>query len=110
MDDRRLDFSPLDPGRDPDRFERMVRAVLDRTATPALHPLASTILARGKVIAMAAVAVALAAWVPALAIRRETSSASASADPVATVADWARAGAIPDGTEVLYALGVNNDR
>lgn len=32
MDDRRLDLTPLDPFRDAERFERMVRSIVSRAA------------------------------------------------------------------------------
>ncbi len=110
MDDRRIDLSPLDPGRDPERFERMVRAVLDRADAPAPHPWASALVARGRVaVALAAVLAALA-WIPALSARRNAAPAANGSDTVATVAAWADAGTIPEGVDVFRVLGVNDAR
>ena len=108
MDDRRIDFSSLDPGRDPQRLERMVRAVLDRAAEPPAHPFASTLVARGRVAVVAAAAVAVLAWVPALF--RARPAATVATDPLVTLVSWAEAGSIPDGTDLFRELGVNDGR
>jgi hypothetical protein len=108
MDDRRIDFSFLDPGRDPERLERMVHAVLDRAAEPPGHLLASTLVARGRIAVVAAAAVAALTWIPALVQGRPASTAAS--DPLVTVVSWAEAGAIPDGTDLYHELGVNNGR
>jgi hypothetical protein len=108
MDDRRIDFSPLDPGRDPERLERMVRAVLDRAGEPPGHLFASTLVARGRLAVVAAAAVAVLAWVPALV--RVRAAAPAASDPVVSVVSWAEAGAIPEGTDLYHELGVNDGR
>jgi hypothetical protein len=110
MDERRIDLSALDPGRDPERLERMVRAVLARAEAPPPHPFASALVARGRTAVIAAAVLAVAAWIPALAVRRAASTASSPADPVAAVASWAREGAIPEGAELFRTLGVIDDR
>ncbi len=110
MDEGRIDLSSLDPGRDPERFERMVRAVLERADAPASHPFASALVARGRVAVVAAALLAALAWVPALAARRGAAPAPAGSDAVATVAAWAQAGTIPDGVDVYRVLGVNDAR
>jgi hypothetical protein len=108
MDERRIDFSPLDPGRDPERLERMVRAVLDRAGEPPEHLFASTIVDRGRLAVLAAAAVAALAWVPALV--RGRPAAPAASDPLVTVVSWAEAGAIPEGADLYRVLGVNDER
>jgi len=109
MDEARIDLSPLDPGRDPDRLERMVRSVLARAEAPPPHPFASALVARGRVAVVVAVALAALAWAPVLAGKPGTAPA-ASGDAVATVAAWAHSGAIPEGTDVYHELGVNDVR
>jgi len=109
MDEARIDLSALDPGRDPDRFERMVRSVLVRSDVPPPHPFASALVARGRVAAVVAAALAALAWVPALSGKPGTAAAVAG-DTVATVAAWAQAGTIPDGIDVYHELGVNDVR
>jgi hypothetical protein len=109
MDEARTDLSPLDPGRDPDRFERMVRSVLDRADAPPPHPFASALVARGRVAVVIAAALAALAWIPVPSGKSGTALA-ASGDPVATVAAWAQAGTIPDGVDVYHELGVNDVR
>ncbi len=108
MDDRRIDFSSLDPGRDPERLERMVRAVLDRAAEPPAHLFASTLVARGRLAVVAAAAVAVLAWVPALV--RGRPAPTVASDPLDTVVSWAEAGAVPEGTDLYHELGVNDGR
>ena len=110
MDERRIDLSPLDPGSDPERFERMVRAVLDRAGAPAPHPWASALVDRGRAAVLAAVVLAGLAWIPALAGKRSAAPASTGPDAVAVVAAWAETGAIPDGVDVFLVLGVNDAR
>jgi hypothetical protein len=109
MDEARIDLSPLDPGRDPDRLERMVRSVLARAEAPPRHPLAAALVARGRVAVVVAVALAVLAWVPVLAGRTGAAPAP-SGDAVATVSGWAQAGAIPDGVDLYRELGVNDVR
>jgi hypothetical protein len=110
MDDQRIDFSALDPGRDTQRFERMVRAVLARSAEPQGESLASALVASGRVVVAAAAAMGVLVWIPILATRDTSTKEQKSADPIALVSAWAQEGAIPDGVDVFYVLGVNNAR
>ncbi len=110
MDDRRLDLGALDPGRDPERFERMVRSVLARAEAPPEHPFALALVARGRVAVLAAVAIAAAAWIHQPVIVHWKSSPSVASDPVATVVAWAEAGEIPAGVDLYRTLGVNDER
>jgi hypothetical protein len=110
MDDQRIDFSALDPGRDTERFERMVQAVLARSAEPKGDSLASALVASGRVVVAAAAAMAVLVWIPLLAPWDTSTVEVKSADPVALVSAWAQEGAIPNGVDVFHVLGVNNAR
>ena len=110
MDDDRMDLSSLDPGRDPERFERMVRSVLVRAEASAPRAFAAALVARGRVAVLLAGLVAALAWIPALAGRRDAVPDPSTTDAVATVAGWAEAGAIPSGADVYHVLGVNDAR
>ncbi len=118
MDDRRVDLSALDPGRDPERLERMVRSVLARAARPPASPLAHALVSRGRVAVLAAVAAAALAWVPALAgrsgapasARAPAAATSTGSDATTVVAAWAAAGEIPSDADVYLLLGANDER
>lgn len=114
MDEPRIDLSALDPGRDPERLERMVQAVLARSGRAHAHPFASEVVSRGRIAVAAALAAAALAWVPALAGRPEAAAPAkaetARRDVVSTVAAWAAAGEIPSGTDVYGVLGASDER
>jgi hypothetical protein len=110
MDDRRIDFSALDPEQDAERFERMVQAVLARSAEPQGESMASALVARGRVVVAAAAAMAVLVWIPLLAPWPTATVEVKNADPVALVSAWAQQGAIPSGVDVFHVLGVNNAR
>jgi hypothetical protein len=110
MDDDRMDLSSLDPGRDPERFDRMVRSVLARAEASGPHALAAALVARGRVAVLVAGLLAALAWIPAVAGRRNTVPDPSPTDAVATVAGWAEAGGIPSGADVYHVLGVNDVR
>jgi hypothetical protein len=110
MDDQRLDLSALDPGQDPERFERMVQAVLARAGRPVGESVASALVARGRIVVAVAAAAAVLVWVPLLATGSRGGSAVRATDPVAVVTAWAEQGAIPEGADVFRVLGVNDAR
>lgn len=110
MDDERMDLSPLDPGRDPERLERMVRSVLARADAARPPSYAAALVARGRIALLVAGLIAVLAWVPALSGRGSAVPDAPGIDAVATVAGWAEAGAIPSGADVYRVLGVNDAR
>jgi hypothetical protein len=103
-DDDRLDFSALDPKRDPARFERMVAAVVEGVGTSqgAVHPLWLALFGWGRVAVATAAAVALCAWIPTLAGGR--AAEPASSDRVALVSSWANSGRIPSDADLYRVL------
>ena len=101
-----IDFSPLDPKRDPDRFERMVRNVVSgvqRASTPA--PLLLDFWRWGRLGLLAAALMALAAWLPSL-----TAQQHPAADAVALVSSWAQNGEVPANVDLIQTLGVLDEQ
>lgn len=109
MDDDRIDFSSLDPKKDPIRFERMVELTLAGlhaggwSAAVLVHQLA--IWGRGAVAAAALIAIA--AWVPTLFQGHQGATVSTlrRSDPVELVSQWAKTGKVPTEVDPLDALG-----
>src|SRR5258707_14554863 len=94
----RIDFSPLDPKRDPERFERMVHQVL-QGATTATGPaqLLLEFLRWGRLGLAAAALIALAVWLPRLTADKMQASESGSNrgdNVVAVGSSWARLGEV----------------
>ena len=105
----RIDFSPLDPKRDPERFERMVHQVLQgaRAATGPAQLLLE-FLRWGRLGLAAAALIALAVWLPRLRADKMQISESGSTrgdNVVALVSTWARLGEVPTNVDVIQTLG-----
>lgn len=110
MDDDPIDFSSLDPSRDAVRFERMVQGVVAQAVKARARPgpvwvgLASS---GGRMLAAAAVAVI--AWAPALWSRLNPGARPAAAalrqDPARSLADWAERDRLPSSAELASAMG-----
>jgi hypothetical protein len=104
----RIDFSPLDPKRDPERFERMVHQVL-QGATAATGPaqLLLEFLRWGRLGLAAAALIALAVWLPRLTDTMQVSESGSNRgnNVVALVSTWARSGEVPTNVDVIQTLG-----
>lgn len=103
MDPDRIDFSALDPARDPRRWERLVQATLARARPPAVPPLLMALAARRGTLALLAAA-ALLTWIPVWSGGRATAAVE-SVDPTLQLADWAGRGSIPEASVVSETLG-----
>ncbi len=115
MDDDRIDFSALDPKRDPARFERMVQAVVAgvRPPAPAVYPLVLQLVGWGRAAVAVAACLGVAAWLPSLARGRLSatdSPTSNGSDPVELVSAWAETGNVPSDIDLVQALGGLHDR
>ncbi|HEU0052875.1 MAG TPA: hypothetical protein VFQ39_06845 [Longimicrobium sp.] len=110
MIEQPVDLSPLDPRRDPERWERLVHGIMARAAIPAA-------VVRGPWVALAAwrrPALAAAALVAAVSIvalgTTETHAAAAPATVVEALdvprpmSDWMVEGRDPGRQDVLVAL------
>lgn len=114
MTDDRIDFTPLDPTRDPERFERIVQDVMAEAedllaARRAEHGVIGQVAGWWKPLLAAAAAVAVvSAATLRLApadTRSETEFGIAEAIGVPTsVADWLETDEAPTAAELLFAL------
>lgn len=88
MDDERIDFSPLDPARSPQRWE----ALLQRTVAASLPQADAWWLSLGKMrLAVAGLAaVALLAWAPLLIL--DAPATAQTADPALALVQYSHAG------------------
>lgn len=108
MTNDRIDFSALDPKRDPERFERMVQQVLQGAragVSPAQWLL--EFLRWGRLGLAAAALVALAVWLPTLTAEMQISQSGSNRvdNVVALVSTWARSGEVPANVDVIQTLG-----
>lgn len=109
MTDDRIDFSILDPKRDPERFEQMVQHVL-QGARAATGPAPSLVefLRWGRLGLAAAALVAVAVWLPRLTVGQMQNSQGGrnqGDNVVALVSTWARSGEVPTNVDVIQTLG-----
>src|SRR5258708_7177494 len=92
----RIDFSPLDPKRDSERFERMVHKVMQGArVTPGPAQLLLEFLRWGRLGLAAAALIALAVWLPRLTADKMQVSESGSnrgKNVAALGSTWAGAG------------------
>ncbi len=109
MDDDRIDFSALDPKRDPIRFKRMVEMTLAgiRSSASGAPGLVHQLDVWGRTAVAAAALLALVAWLPALFEDGRSPSASThrGSDPVELISQWAKTGGVPSEADPLDALG-----
>lgn len=109
----KVDLSPLDPARDPARWDTLVRGVASRAlaAHRARNTLAFQIAAWGRPALAAAAALAIVSW--ALAWSSDSGEMRTSADttqPAAyQLAGWAATGKLPETPQMMSALGGSND-
>jgi hypothetical protein len=109
MSEDPIDFSALDPKREPRHFEQMVETVIDGAkALPPSPSFARDLVRWGRTAVALAAALAVTAWLPALvrdAFTEGQRTTGARRDPVELVSAWARAGDVPSGVDVSEALG-----
>jgi hypothetical protein len=109
MTDDRIDFSSLDPKREPERFEQMVQHVLrGATAATAAPQQLLEFLRFGRLGLAAAALVALGVWLPRLSaspMHISESGSNASESVVALFSSWARSGEVPANVDVIQTLG-----
>jgi hypothetical protein len=117
--DRKLDLGPLDPSRDPVRWERLVRSVAARGAEGAARrrpgALALQLAAWARPALAFAAAVALAVWIPAWlrpapgAPAAATPATPAATDGAARLAAWAASDEPGRASALLLTLGDDDD-
>ncbi|MBI2894024.1 MAG: hypothetical protein HYY06_10765 [Deltaproteobacteria bacterium] len=108
MDDSRIDFSPLDPSRDPERWRRMIDSITAR-ALAARGPgsIPQQLLAWSRPALAMAAALTLVIWGAAWASGPEPAP-QARTEPAVTLAAWAADDELPPATEILQILGGQN--
>lgn len=107
MDERRLNLSALDPGRDPGRWRAVFDGTMARVDEVLLHRRedALTLIAGWRRPLLAAAAAAVLLLVPVeIALERRESRAETVAGLVATSTAWADEGHAPTGAELLRAM------
>ncbi len=104
-DDEPIDFSALDPARDQMRWEAQIKRVARlASARRATRPSVAALIVRWwKVSLYASAAAVTAVWVGTL-VQPQQMRAVAQNDPVATMAVWARSGAVPSTGEIIALL------
>jgi hypothetical protein len=107
MSDEKIDFDPIDPSKDPRRWERMVARTTSRAlaarARTGMPPSTSAELARlsWPLTAAAAVIAAVALFVASAAGPTSTSG-PLTAD---SMSEWANQGTIPSGVDLVALTG-----
>ena len=108
MEPDRLDLSALDPSRDPERWERLVRSVASRGLARARlggGVRAQLVAWWRPALALAAAAVALA-WLPSLLPAPR--AATSVADPVLSTTSWLLRERSPETAAALASIGVDH--
>ena len=107
MKDDRIDFSSLDPSRDPARWERVVAGVAARAAAARRAGVAVQLRAWARPALAMATALAIAVWTATLLRPRPTPTAAPTrgSDGAAGVVAWASSGDVPaDVADVLEVI------
>ncbi|PKN55062.1 MAG: hypothetical protein CVU56_23340 [Deltaproteobacteria bacterium HGW-Deltaproteobacteria-14] len=103
-----VDLSPLDPTRDPQRWEALVARVVTRAVAHARRRLTigAQLAAWARPALAVAAALALVAWAGA-AISSPSSEAT-RLSRVQVVTDWAYEGAAPSAGQIIEVMGESN--
>jgi hypothetical protein len=109
-DDDKLDLTALDPARDALRWERTLRATVDRAvAVRRVPPLVRELAAMRRPALLCAAAAALLVWSATLVAPRpgRTGGAAGGAgtDETGTLLDWAQSNEAPSASDILETLG-----
>src|ERR1700737_1855085 len=108
MDDERIDFSALDPQRNPIRFERMVQTVVAGAQSPTPVPLVHQLARSGSAALAVAALLAVIAWLPNLisgTSKFTTSPMITRSEAVELVSAWAQTGNVPSDADLVQTLG-----
>ncbi len=111
-DSDKIDFSPLDPSREPAHWESLVQATLAQ-ARPmaAVHPLFASLASRSGRVALAlAAAVALMAWLPSMlqASAEPATESARQSDAATQLATWASRGEVPADENIFATFGATH--
>lgn len=106
MDDSRIDFSSLDPSRDPERWRGMIDSVA-RRALAARRPssIALQLVAWARPAVAMAAALALVIWGAAWASGGDAAAPKSRVEPAVILSSWATEDSFPPAAEILQVLG-----
>jgi len=102
VDPDRIDLSPLDPARDPARWERFVQQTLHRAMPASVSPLLAALASRRGLLAVLAAA-AMLTWIGAWTA--PSPATGEEVDPALQLAEWAGRGTVPEAAAVSDLLG-----
>lgn len=108
----RIDFSPLDPSRDQDRWNDLLASVARRAVQARRRRLtvAVQLLTWSRPMLAAAAGLALVSWIGAMASGTgQAPTTTASEAPAMTLAAWAEQDRLPDTPKILELLGATHD-
>jgi len=107
-DDRKIDFSPLDPARDTARWEARIAALTERAVRARPRSVGDQLALWARPIAALAAAVALVVWGAAVALGPRP--AAAAPDPAQALLEWAAADRVPAASDVFATFGGSHGR
>jgi hypothetical protein len=108
MDEQKIDLSVLDPSREPERWEKLIRSVARRALAARRRRLTVgyQLLAWARPALAIAAAAALVSWAGNLASPGPTATvAESEEDPAIVLARWASSDERPPATKILRVLG-----
>ena len=106
MSDGKIDFSVIDPRRDPDRWNRQVEATVARAlARRQGGAFTFALLGWARPALLVAASVALVAWCGASVRQSETAERRGSEDAAWVLTRWAVTGEEPSVASMLEVLG-----
>jgi hypothetical protein len=105
MSDRKIDFSAIDPQRDPDRYNRQVEATAARAlARRKGTAFTFTLLASARPALLVAASVALVTWC-GVTVRNDSTTENGADDAAWVLTRWAVTGEEPSVASMLEVLG-----
>jgi len=106
MSDRKIDFSVIDPKRDPDRWNRMVDATVQRAlAQRQGNAFAVTLLEWARPALLVAAGMALVSWCGVTVRQKEMVEQRGTDEAAWVLTRWAVTGEEPSVASMLVVLG-----
>jgi hypothetical protein len=104
MSDDPIDFSSLDPLRDPQRFEHRVLAMMAALQQSQPPVLLTSLVRWGRVAMVVAAMVAVCMWLPSLTRGVRSSPHAQRSEAAQSLSTWAESGAVPSDVDPMVAL------
>ena len=111
MSDGKIDFSLIDPQRDPQRWESMVQGVLDKidTSTKRVSLVLQLVSWAKPALVMAAAAALLCLVGAAVFGTSDTKVQDETTSPALVLSSWASGQSLPSTAHILSVLGEKDD-